>query len=58
MAKQPEGKSPAKPNKPAVKGETFKQVPNADQVKGGMMRNNPGKTDNATKTDAYCCGEG
>ena len=58
MSKQPEGgKSPkgtsGQPGKPAVKSDTFKQVPNDDQVKGGRAM----RTDNPSKVDAYCCGE-
>lgn len=48
-SKMPNDKS----GKPAVKSDTFKQVPNDDQVKGGRAM----RTDNATKEDAYCCGE-
>jgi hypothetical protein len=57
MTKQPEGgKTPNesnKPGKPAIDSDTFVQVPNDDQVKGGRAM----RTDNPSKVDAYCCGE-
>ena len=48
-SKSPNDKS----GKPSVKSDTFKQVPNDDQVKGGMAM----RTDNPSKENAYCCGE-
>jgi hypothetical protein len=57
MTKQPEsGKTPndsSKAGKPAIDSDTYVQVPNDDQVKGGRAM----KTDNPSKVDAYCCGE-